>query len=84
MYKYCFKSSAVKELERLPKHVQRRIISKIDYYILSKKPLFFADRLIDHRIGQYRFRVGDYRVIFDVEDDRIVILTLDHRKDIYR
>ncbi|PIU83448.1 MAG: hypothetical protein COS68_03990 [Elusimicrobia bacterium CG06_land_8_20_14_3_00_38_11] len=35
-------------------------------------------------MGMYRFRVGDYRVIFDVDKNNIVILRIGHRKKIYR
>jgi mRNA interferase RelE/StbE len=35
-------------------------------------------------LGAYRFRIGDYRVVFDLEGDEIVILRVGHRRDIYR
>ncbi len=35
-------------------------------------------------MGTYRFRVGNYRVIFDLDDEQIVILRVGHRRDIYR
>ena len=38
----------------------------------------------DIELGQYRFRIGDYRVVFDIEKNRIIILALGHRRDIYR
>jgi len=50
----------------------------------SANPLRFAEPLKNTSLGQYRFRIGDYRVIFDVAQDKIVILTLGHRKDIYK
>ncbi|MBC8254135.1 MAG: type II toxin-antitoxin system RelE/ParE family toxin [Ardenticatenia bacterium] len=40
--------------------------------------------MTDSKLGTYRFRVGDYRVIFDVEDDKVIILRVGHRRDIYR
>jgi len=40
--------------------------------------------LTDDRLGSYRFRIGDYRVIFDIEGDEIVVLRVGHRKDIYK
>jgi len=83
MHHYVFKRQAFKDLKKLPKGIQNRIISKLDYYISVANPLVFADRLINYEIGQYRFRIGDYRVIFDVEDEIIIILTLGHRKEIY-
>ncbi len=47
------------------------------------KPMVRA--LIDSKIGEYRFRIGDYRVLFDLVDQvTIVILRVQHRKDVYR
>ena len=84
MYKYEFTSYAFKQLKRLPKNTQKRLMSKLDYYCKQENPLRFADYLTDARIGEYRFRVGDWRIVFDVEGDKIVILIVGHRRDIYR
>jgi mRNA interferase RelE/StbE len=84
MYKYEFTSPAAKDIKKLPPNIQKRIIKKLDYFVASSQPLSFAGRLTDYRIGSYRFRIGDYRVIFDLEDETLIILTLGHRKDIYR
>jgi mRNA interferase RelE/StbE len=40
--------------------------------------------MVDPSLGGYRFRIGDYRVIFDIEGDEIVVLRVGHRKEIYR
>lgn len=84
MYTYEFKPSAFKKLSRLPKNIQDRIIKKLDYFVNISDPLFYAHRLINHELGEYRFRIGNYRVIFDVIDQTLIILDVDHRKDIYR
>ncbi len=84
MFSYAFKPHAVKELKKLPKDIQKRIINKLDYYIGSDNPLVFADTLVNFDIGQYRFRIGDYRIIFDVQNELIVILSVGHRREIYR
>ena len=47
-------------------------------------PLKYARKLIDPKLGGYRFRIGDYRVVFDIENDEIVVLRIGHRKEIYR
>jgi mRNA interferase RelE/StbE len=84
VYTYEFKPSAFKDLKKLPTGVRKKIIKKLDYFVESGKPLRFADFLIDHRLGDYRFRVGDYRIIFDVEGERLIILAVGHRKSVYR
>lgn len=43
-----------------------------------------AKHLEDSRIGEYRLRVGDYRILFDLNDREIIILRIQHRKDVYR
>ncbi|MBI5235651.1 MAG: type II toxin-antitoxin system RelE/ParE family toxin [Deltaproteobacteria bacterium] len=47
-------------------------------------PFKYAERLTDSNLGTYRFRIGDYRIIFDVEDNTIVVLRAGHRKEIYK
>lgn len=84
MFFYEFKPQAVRDFKKLPKNIQKKLLKKLDFYVGTGKPLAFCDRLINFEIGSYRFRIGDYRVIFDVEDEIIVILTLGHRKEIYK
>lgn len=84
MYSYAFKPNAVKELKRLPIEIQKRIIKKLDYFTSSNNPLVFAEALVNYEIGQYRFRVGDYRIIIDLQDELIIILSIGHRREIYR
>ena len=84
MYSLEFKKQAIKDLKKLPKPVQEEILKKLDFYLSANKPLFFATRLINYELGEYRFRVGNYRVIFDVFEEKIIILTIGHRRDIYK
>lgn len=84
MFIYVFKPQAIKDLKKLPQDIQARIVKKLDFFVFSSNPLVFTERLINFEIGQYRFRVGDYRVIFDVEDTTLIILTLGHRREIYK
>ncbi len=84
MYDYVFKNQALKDLSKLPKDVQKKIIKKLDYFVSYPDPLSFAERLVNFEVGQYRFRIGDYRVIFDVKSEKIIILTLGHRREVYK
>jgi len=84
MYSYEFKQQAIRDLKKLPKDIQKKIIKKLDYFISAENPLSFADKLIHFEIGSFRFRIGDYRVIFDLEGEKIIILTLGDRKEIYK
>lgn len=81
-----FKPAALHDLERLPKDIHRLILQKITFYARSHTPLVFAKRLKDSAFGEFRFRIGDYRVVFDVDKKRnaIIVLAVGNRKDIYR
>lgn len=80
--KIAFTANAWRDWEKLPKAVRNRLGEKLKMF--SRNPLRYAVKLTDIKIGQYRFRIGDYRVIFDLRGSDIVILTVDHRRDIYK
>ncbi|KKT90633.1 MAG: Addiction module toxin, RelE/StbE family [Parcubacteria group bacterium GW2011_GWF2_45_11] len=82
--KYYFKLSALKDLKCLPKDIQTRIITKLDFYVSTANPLHFADKLKDAAFGEWRFRIGDYRVFIDINDGNIIVLKVGHRRDIYK
>ena len=84
MYTIIFRPQAEKEYKKLPRNVQIQIRDKLRHYLFSDNPLSFASYLKDPSLGTYRYRIGDYRVIFDVQDDKLIILTLGNRRDIYQ
>lgn len=84
MFDYQFTKTSLRRFKKLPKDIQIRILGKLDFYCSQQDPLDFAEPLTRTDIGQYRFRVGDYRVAFDVEDEILVIHEVDNRKNIYR
>lgn len=81
---YYFKASALRQLKKLSKDIQIRIVKKLDFFCSHDDPVEFAESLVRSELGSYRFRIGDYRVIFDLEDGGIIILLIGHRRDIYR
>lgn len=84
MTRYDFTKDAEKLLLALSKDIQQKIIEKLEYFLHSANPLAFAKRLTGSKNPAYRFRVGDYRIIFDWEGDGILVTKVGHRKDIYR
>ncbi len=82
MYKVVFTQRALKDLENIDKEMQNRIAMKLKEY--AKTPLKYARKLINHKIGTYRFRIGDYRAIFDIDNKNVVILRIGHRRSIYK
>lgn len=87
-YKIVVTEKALSDLQKLDKGVVSRILRKLKYFENSKEPLRFAVKLKDSSLGDYRFRVGEYRILFDLnEADKITvlaILAIKHRKDIYK
>lgn len=81
-YKIIFTDRAVKDIHKIDESTKERIGKKLMDYSLN--PLSHSKKLSDPVIGQYRFRVGDYRIIFDIDDDVIVVLRIGHRKKIYK
>jgi mRNA interferase RelE/StbE len=74
MYKILFTDKAKKDLKKFNPAIRERIISKLKEYSLD--PFSYARKLRDSSIGQYRFRISDYRVAFDVHGYEIVILRI--------
>jgi mRNA interferase RelE/StbE len=81
-YRLVYTARAVKDVERLDRKERRRVGETLKRY--KENPFAYAHKLVDSTLGSYRFRIGDYRVIFDVEGDEIVVLRIGHRKQIYR
>ena len=77
-----FSRRAWRDWQSLPREVQERLSSKLKLF--STDPLRYAVKLTDAKVGQYRFRIGDYRVVFDLAGDEIQVLEVGHRKEIYR
>ncbi|MBM4177534.1 type II toxin-antitoxin system RelE/ParE family toxin [Candidatus Gribaldobacteria bacterium] len=84
MFIFEFKSKAAKEIEKLSSKTRKRILEKLKFFADQGDPLRFAEKLTDFNFGEYRFRIGDYRILFDVEKTKIIILKVGHRKDIYK
>lgn len=80
MYAIEWKENALRELEKLESSLARRILKKVDE--LSDNP-FSKDIKRLKGCNDFRLRIGDYRVIFVIEKNRIQILKVGHRKNIY-
>jgi mRNA interferase RelE/StbE len=71
-----------RDIDRLDSGVKNRIGTTLLRF--KDNPLQYAERLTNSALGGYRFRIGDYRVIFDIEGNDIVVLRAGHRKEIYK
>ena len=81
--KIFYTQKAAEQLKNFPYETQKRIVKKMRFYAKQKYPLKFAKRLNDYRQGEYRFRIGDCRVIFDAKKDVIYVLKIGKRDKIY-
>lgn len=84
MITYEFTKRADRQLCKLPLSIQWRIVSKIKYYIGTGDPLCFAGSISSTAGKVYRFRIGDYRAIFDWEDGKIVVTEVGPRDSVYK
>lgn len=85
-YRLVLSGEARQDLRSLEKTVQRRIVKKLLYFLHSADPLSFAKPLVGKFKGLFRFRVGDYRVVFRVSGGEIKILfviRIEHRREVY-
>ena len=77
-----FKESSLKELKKISKPDAKQIVFKV-ISDLSRDPLSYPELKGDFK-GLRKFRVGDYRVIFTVVENDILVLRVGHRKDVYK
>jgi len=82
MYELIYSPSALKQLEKLEHDIKERIVVALER--LRIRPESCDIKKLVGMTG-YRFRVGDHRIIFDMEKDKLIILVLQigHRKNIY-
>ena len=76
-----------REFRKLDRYTQKILRAWIDKNLVDcEDPGAFGKGLTANRSGQWRYRIGDYRLICSLEDDKLVILALSvgHRSEIYR
>ncbi|MBI4125514.1 MAG: type II toxin-antitoxin system RelE/ParE family toxin [Deltaproteobacteria bacterium] len=81
-YQLVYTKRAAQDIAKPDRIVRKRLGKKLPDF--ANDPLKFAKRIHDPKLGNHRFRVGDYRIIFDIVGGQIVILRAGHRREIYR
>lgn len=81
MYSIEFSKTAEKQLYKLEREVQIRIISSLER--IRIRPQAYVLKLVGN--PYFRLRVGDYRIILDIKEDKLIIFVIEvgHRKNIY-
>jgi len=74
----------VKQLEKLDRIAQKKVVLAVTK--LADDPRPHGVKSLVARPGEYRIRVGDYRVVYEIDDNRLLVLVVAvaHRRDAYR
>ena len=85
MYKVVYLDQVEDDLKKLDKPIVRKILSKIETYLVQD-PKGLGKQLTGEFQGYWRYRWGDYRVIYKISEHEILItvLRISHRKEVYK
>lgn len=81
-YRLVYTHRAIKDIDALEATVKQRIGKTLQRF--ERNPLAHAEPLKQSELGSYRFRIGDYRVVFDLNGQDVVVLRIGHRREIYK
>ncbi|MGH9509056.1 MAG: type II toxin-antitoxin system RelE family toxin [Terriglobales bacterium] len=83
-YRVVFSETAIRALDKIHPQHRARIITRAES--LADEPFPPGVKKLRGPEGWYRIRVGDYRVVYDVQHQRLVVLVVRvaHRRDAYR
>ncbi len=80
-YKIELKPRAIKDLKDIPKVEGKKITEKLK---LLESGLQGDIKKLTNSTPEYRMRVGDWRILFEIEGEKIVIYRIRHRREAYR
>lgn len=82
MFEIEFSKLAEKDFYKLPNPIQKRVVTSLER--IRIRPYAHVKKLVASHY--FRLRVGDYRLILDIQDDKLLILVVEvgHRKNIYK
>ena len=83
-YRVAFKPAAQRQVRKLPASTRSRVIDAIES--LATEPRHHGTEKLTGASDLYRIRVGEYRVIYSIDDDQLLVLVVKvgHRKQVYR
>lgn len=70
------------DLTELPANIRARIIRAVDSR-LTTEPTRYGVRLSQSLGGLWKIRVGDYRIVYEIEEKKVTVWAIRHRKDVY-
>jgi mRNA interferase RelE/StbE len=80
-YDIQFKPKAIRDIEGLPSRIRARILARIEK---MSNDLKGEVKRLTHFSPEYRLRIGDYRVLFEIEEETVIIYRIRHRREAYR
>ena len=80
MYEIIISERAFKEISKLEKSIQKRIINALER--IRFRPEAYVTKLVGD--PGYRLRAGDYRIIVDIDKNKLLVLKVGHRRNIYK
>lgn len=86
MYRVEYSKKAQKQIRKLDKSIQRLLFAWIDKHLEgTTNPRANGKGLTGNQTNEWRYRIGDYRLICNIQDDKMIILALEfgHRRSIY-
>jgi mRNA interferase RelE/StbE len=83
-YRILFSESSRKEFSKLDKNIQKLIVGYLESRVCYQ-PTLFGKSLTGNKKGLWRYRVGDYRIICNINQGELVVLVIKvgHRREIY-
>ncbi len=80
-YEIEFRPKAIKDLDSVSPEIARRVVEKVERL---RHDLAGDVKRLTNFTPEYRLRVGDHRVLFEVEGSRIIVHRVRHRREVYR
>ena len=77
-----YKSSVQQDLRKLDKLTAKRLLDKLEHALADHPEA--GEALRGEFRGLYKYRIGDYRVVYAKTLDGVLVLRIGHRKDVYR
>ena len=83
MAEVAWTEDAVDDLGKLDKPIRKRILKRISWFAAHFEDII-PEPLSGEFADTYKFRVGDWRIIYTLQNERILLLAVGHRREIYK
>lgn len=70
-----------KDLKKLPANIKNQLLTALQQLAIDP---YYGDQLKGLKIGQRKWRIGNYRIRYDIEGKKVILHAVKHRKDVYK